>query len=1027
MTIINNRYALSSLLGSGGMGAVYQAHDRLTGDIVALKQLHVSYDLTDDRSRLALANEFRTLSSLRHPHIISVLNYGFDRDRNPFYTMTLLQDGLNLIAAAHACPLAVRVGYAIQALQALAYLHRRGIIHRDIKPSNLLVTGGQRLYVLDFGLADTVGLTTRQNETAFRGTLAYSAPETLEGRPHNPAVDVYAMGVVMYELFSGQHPFDTSSIQRLLNDILTATPDWNRIDGPPQLVTIIQRMMARDPASRYDNADQIIDELALLLEGNNPHAESPALRESYLQAADFVGRQHEINLLSAAVSGVLNGHHSAWLIGGESGVGKTRLIEHARTLALVKGAQVGRGQAVAEGGLPFTVWRDIVAQLLLSTDVSDLEAAILRRIVPQIEQLLDRPIPEAPSLGDSADHQRLVNTITALIRRQQRPTVLILEDLHWASESLLPLQQLLSDIDDVPLLIIASYRNDEAPDLPAQLPTMRVLQLRRLNHHEIEQLTASIVGHSGNLPALVDFIDRQTEGNVFFIVETVRELAKEAGRLSAIDPHHLPDRIQATGIQAVIARRLARLAPDEQMLLKMTATAGRDIDLKILRALLDHYRVDSVTDFLTNAVNTAILDVMDGNYRFAHDKIREAMIDSITKREWAYVHLWVAKAIEAAYPHDPYQAIYLADHYREAGDHEREVHFTIMAGQQRQAVSAFREAIDLYTRVLDRMDYDDPRRPDTLIRLGDSHLQMGYYDEADAILQQALAFAETRGDQFARANAHYCLSQVAAMIGDFAAAETLLLSGFDASISNNSPILGRLYYGLADVKWRQNDLNAADHYARLSLDMAEVTNDIGQMMYALNRLGTVAFFRGDLDTAEAIHLENRDRALSVGNLERANAAIGNLGAIATERGDYAKARQYANESLQLAQQIGHFQAALLQASNIATLDVLEGDFDGAAREYRRILEQAIAKDLPTFVLIAISGFASIALEDGRPDQAVTWLTMIRQHPAADVNVINESDTMLEKAHKLMYADAYHAAIAEGTALHLDAVVAAFLG
>lgn len=223
MSIINNRYVVQRMIGAGGMGSVFEAHDRLTGQQVALKRLHVSFGLDDDKSRLALAKEFRTLSSLRHPHIITVLNYGFDVQRAPFYTMTLLQEGQSLTQATIGADLDTKISYCIQALQALAYLHRRGVVHRDIKPSNILLTPDQKLFVLDFGLADSDGITIEKS-LSFNGTLAYSAPEVLDGRGFTPLVDIFAMGVVMYELFAGRHPFDTSSVQSLLHDLMGAPP-----------------------------------------------------------------------------------------------------------------------------------------------------------------------------------------------------------------------------------------------------------------------------------------------------------------------------------------------------------------------------------------------------------------------------------------------------------------------------------------------------------------------------------------------------------------------------------------------------------------------------------------------------------------------------------------------------------------------------------------------------------------------------------------------------------------------------------
>jgi eukaryotic-like serine/threonine-protein kinase len=252
-------------------------------------------------------------------------------------------------------------------------------------------------------------------------------------------------------------------LQVLANNALAA-PDVTPL--PPPLQPIVARLLALRPEDRYIDAQAVIHELvnAMDLPGVE---ESTLVRESFLQASTFVGRDAEFDTLKIALHSTLKETGSLWLVGGESGVGKSRLLEELRAYALVKGALVLRGQAVAEGGLPFQLWRDVVRRLALNTSLDDLQAGVLKALVPDIDTLLERDIPPVPELSGPEGQQRLVLTVVELFKQQTQPILLLLEDLHWADESLVPLKQMLTITDQLPMLmVVATYRNDEKPDLP---------------------------------------------------------------------------------------------------------------------------------------------------------------------------------------------------------------------------------------------------------------------------------------------------------------------------------------------------------------------------------------------------------------------------------------------------------------------------------------------------------------------------------------------------------------------------------
>src|SRR5215212_1326453 len=497
---IGRRYVLNDHLGTGGMGVVYRATDRLTGQTVALKRVIASPgDLTftskaeSGSSLLALAAEFRTLSSLRHPNIISVLDYGFDEAQSPYFTMEYLPDAKTIIQAGQGRTQRERIDLILKMLQALIYLHRRGILHRDLKPGNVLVTQGQ-VKVVDFGLSiETRTRSSMGSTQTTAGTLPYMAPELFHGAPVSRTSDLYAVGVIAYELFTGHHPFSTNNIAVLVNEILNKTVNVYDVGLEENLAIVLERLLAKNKEERSNDAIQVIYDLCQAVNLPLP-PETEAIRESFLQTAKFVGRRTELSQLTEALNAALEGHGNSYLVSGESGVGKSRLLEELRTLALVKGAVVLRGQAVSDGGRDYQVWRDVLPVLCILTDLDDVEASILKPLVPDIDKLLGRNIPDPPPVDPQTTQNRLFALIIKLFQRQPQPVVLILEDLHWAGSGSVGLINHVSrEAPDLPLFLIGSYRDDESPKLPERIPGVKVLTLSRLDDPSIKELSASIL------------------------------------------------------------------------------------------------------------------------------------------------------------------------------------------------------------------------------------------------------------------------------------------------------------------------------------------------------------------------------------------------------------------------------------------------------------------------------------------------------------------------------------------------------
>ncbi|APR83966.1 Serine/threonine protein kinase [Minicystis rosea] len=653
--------------------------------------------------RLTLAREFRLLSSLRHPNIISVLDYGFDDELRPYFTMELLEGAESILLAGRGKSLEVKVDLIAQTLQALAYLHRRGVIHRDLKPGNVMVVDG-RVKVLDFGVSI---LREREvNDGRFIvGTLAYMAPELLGGAPASEQSDLYAVGVIAHELFSGRYPFDTTSIAALREAVLRASPSLSDVDAT--VAPIIARLLSKQPEDRPANVDEVIAALGTRT-GQPLSVETATTRESFLQAAELVGRDVELAQLSEKLMAAIRGQGSGALVGGESGVGKSRLIDELRARALVDGVVVLRGQALREGG-PYHAFRDVIRGLVLRTEPDDHEASVLQAVVPDIDALLDRAVPERLAIDPEAAKTRLFGVVEALLARSREPTLVVVEDLHWAgSESLRLLAEVARIAADLPLLVVGTFRDDERSTLPSELPGMAVLKLRRLDAVGIAALAQSMLGEAGRRPEVLDRLARETEGNPFFLVEVVRALAEDAGALSRVGQEPMPKTLSAGGMHLIVRRRLDQVPRRARPLLEAAAVIGRRIDRPLLERVSPKTNLEA---WLETCASVAVLEVDEKSYRFAHDKLREGLLAALSEDACRALHRRVAEAIEAEYPGSPEHTAALTQHWAAAGDKAKEAHYATLAGEQALENSAYLEAVAYFERAVALLSAGQTQEP----------------------------------------------------------------------------------------------------------------------------------------------------------------------------------------------------------------------------------------------------------------------------------------------------------------------------
>jgi tetratricopeptide (TPR) repeat protein len=526
-----DHFEILDRLGAGGMGEVYHARDTRLGRELALKLLPASRVGETDATERFL-REARAASALNHPNVITVYDIG-QGSRGWYIAMELVRGRTLSRLIGTGLDVRTLAGLGAQAARALSVAHDARIVHRDIKPDNLMVRDDGYVKVLDFGLArlferdggpDSNSDEWKTGAGLIVGTMRYLSPEQASGETVAAPTDVFALGVVLYEMLTGVHPFARTSTMALLGAIIARDPEPladRRADLPPLVCTLVHRMLAKEPAVR-----PTADVVAATLEAIAGTAATDAFPES-LEAAlvsgplvpplpsgmtsrtttatldvtvawphssmatgaaastyhppvtstgpTIVGRQRDRALLFDAWAQAAAGQGQLLGVAGEPGVGKSTFVDACLAeLSLRTGIVVARGRcserlAGTEAFLPILE----ALESAVRADPSGEVRGLLQRHAPTwFRELADATSVDptqassdlVPQGLQAASPERMKREIMGFIEAtaRTRPFVILLEDLHWADASTVDLLAYLgSRLDTIPLLVLATYRPTE--------------------------------------------------------------------------------------------------------------------------------------------------------------------------------------------------------------------------------------------------------------------------------------------------------------------------------------------------------------------------------------------------------------------------------------------------------------------------------------------------------------------------------------------------------------------------------------
>jgi len=701
----------------------------------------------------------------------------------------------------------------------------------------------------------------------------------------------------------------------------------------------------------------------------------------------LVGREREMAQLRAAVARTSAGEPGVVLVGGEAGVGKSRLLEAA--FGSADGVRVLTGGCIEVGGesLPFVPVVEALRTLTRTTPPHDLDRLLgpaRRELARLLPELAVDDSPPGSATGSTAQLFELLLGVLGRLGAEQ-PLVLVVEDLHWADRSTLDLVAfLVRALQGTRVLLVLTYRSDEvdrrSPLRPLlsgweRLRGVERLQLERFDRAEVTAQMGAILG-APPTPAMVEVVFDRSEGNAFFVEELVRTVREGA------DEHELPP-----SLRDVLMSRAERLSGPAQRLLRTAAVAGRWVPERLL-AEVAAVSPAELYEALREAVDSSLL-VVDGagrGYAFRHALTRDAVYEDLLPGERVELHTAYAEAVDrnpGLAGDDASVAATLAVHWYAAHDMPRALAASVRAG--REAVAAFapaearrhlERALEVWRSVPDAEAAAGADQVDVLRLAGRAAFHSGDPSRALSLLQRALDLLDRTTEPERAALVIEQRALTLRMLGEDGASLEALQEALTWLPEDPTVARASVLAALANTLLRLGDEDAAT-VARTALETARAVGATSQEASALITLGSSLSYLGEPEEGEAAMREGLRLAVDTAEQDQALRGYVNLSDLLEARGDHRAAADAARAGIELARRVGQYRTfGAFLVGNLVEPLIRLGEWAEAERLARETLRDSLTGVFAASLLELVGYVAS---STGRPDEALECVRQARRH------------------------------------------------
>jgi len=915
-------------------------------------------------------------------------------------------------AAANRLPEVLNIGLAL--CHSLAYLHGEGIVHRDLKPSNILLRNDRAPILMDFGLMQefwrTSGRDALEDAGSGGGTLLYLPPEQIRGDPTDARADLYSLGCILYLMITGQLPFLASSVfevSKAHQSALSVRPSELVENVPQALDDLILRLLAKKPNRRIGHAGGVARVL-MDLGATDPHAHTYPRPRSYLYRPSYSGRQTLVDEIAGEVTRLKEGTGGMILIGGESGMGKTRFLLEFNRLAPRLRAQCYYGSCAPFEHEPAS--RSLQAFQRMIQDICDAfpswsdseqirtyflqRGAVLQPCFAPIGQLRESlPMTPPAELPPDAGRIRLFNALAQLLEliAQHHPLLILLDDLQCADDLTSGCLEFLlrgGFLARNPIFVLGTYRPEEAsPALRRLLASPSVLSRRmeRLSRQAIFSIVSDMMAHPNPSDMFIGFLESYSDGNPFFVAEFLRSCVEENlifrdddGRWQVLESSDRSATFEEfkqlpapKTLRNLIERKLHALPPAARHLLSIAAVIGREIDFSMLWSLVPFH--NDTLDNLDALIHANLLEeYTPGILRFVHEMVHHIAYDQLDATDRLGMHRLVAESIEHGDDPSPAHRLgTLAFHWERAGDTAKAIHNYRLASREAMKRYAVAEA-EYHLRAYIRLTAPgDPDRITARNALGRQILAFqGRMKEAEA--EHLAAWEEARAAHLESGIAD-SLSGIVyhlALRGDHSQARRHCLEAIEICRRIGDRLSEAHHVSiLASIEMREGDIDSARRLYNDAFTIYRDLDDTDSIANTLMRLGVLLLKERKLDEAES-HLKKALEIHSAKGRRHGEADdLKTIGIVHWARNEFETAKTYCERALSVAREIGDRREEAGILSNLAVILDSMNDLRGAAALYDQIIRMHREMGDRLFEALTLNNYAYAILDLGQIDTA----------------------------------------------------------